>query len=303
MDIISLLNNHYPMRFDRLELVRDIGSTAYVVFARDQRFFLRVLKPAFLDTAVKAVEIQVFLQARDFPVPPIVFSKENAPYIRMNKTDGMHVCVLYDYIEGDECDPEQDAEAIGALVGKLHRAMKAYPGALVKRDRYFFIDRYIEILRKKQYAKAEEFLAYGDALWEKVKDLPRGYCHGDMYSGNIHKTPDGRLYVLDFDTSCEGFPMYDPVLICNMTHYFDFDKRGYGKSKWVLSRFLPEYRKHNALSQAEIDAFDDLIALYHFALQATVIENFGLDCVDSAFLDKQLDWLYQWRAQCGALRK
>jgi Ser/Thr protein kinase RdoA (MazF antagonist) len=107
---------------------------------------------------------------------------------------------------------------------------------------------------------------------------------------------------LDFDTSCEGFPMYDPTLICNKTHYFNFDEYGYEKSKKILSRFLPEYLKYNTLSQPEINAFYDLIALYHFALQATVIENFGLDCVDNAFLDKQLDWLYRWREQCERAR-
>lgn len=153
-------------------------------------------------------------------------------------------------------------------------------------------------MRKKQYPKADEFFAYGNTLWDKVRDLPRGYCHGDMYDGNIHKTPDGKFYVLDFDTSCEGFPMYDLTLICNKTHYFDFDEHGYKKSKGILSRFLPEYLKYNALSQKEINAFYDLIALYHFALQATVIENYGLDCVDNAFLDRQLDWLYRWQEQC-----
>ncbi len=71
------------------------------------------------------------------------------------------------------------------------------------------LGRYIDILRRKQYPKVEEFLTYGNALWDKVRDLPCGYCHGDMYDGNIHKTPDGKFYMLDFDTSCEGFPMYD----------------------------------------------------------------------------------------------
>lgn len=92
--------------------------------------------------------------------------------------------------------------------------------------------------------------------------------------------------------------MYDASLICNQTHYFDFNESGYAKSKEALSRFLPGYLKHNHLSQAEIDAFFDLIGLYHFALQATIIEMYGLDCVDNAFLDKQLDWLNKWREQC-----
>ena len=69
------------------------------------------------------------------------------------------------------------------------------------------------------------------------------------------------------------------------------------KSKEILTRFLPEYLKYNMLSQAEITAFYDLITLYLFTLQAMVIENYGLDCVDNTFLDKQLDWLYKWQEQ------
>lgn len=135
-------------------------------------------------------------------------------------------------------------------------------------------------------------------MWERVKDLPYGYCHGDMYRGNILKTLEGRLYLLDFDTFCEGFSMYDPALICNITDFFELEEDGYIKSKEVFERFLPEYLQYNSLSKAEIAAFYDFIALYHYALQATIIEIFGLDYVDNDFFDRQLDWLYKWREQC-----
>ena len=295
MELINILNEHYLMSFDKHEQLRDGGSTSYAVFSGGDKYFLRVIKPAFFDTAINGADIQVFLQNKDFFVPPVIFTKDALPYVKTE--NGLFI--LYEFIEGKESKPTQDAEVIGELIGKLHHIMKDYPGELIKRDKYFYIGRYIDILKKKQYPRVDEFSAYGNDLWEKVKDLPRGYCHGDMYVGNVHRTPDGKHYVLDFDTSCEGFPMYDPTLICNKTNYFDFDKRGYGRVKKILLRFLPGYLKYNSLSQAEIDAFFDLIALYHYALQATIIEMCGLDCVDNNFLDKQLDWLYKWREQCG----
>ena len=286
------------MRFDRLELIRDSGSTAYIAFNGERKYFLRIVKPPFLDTAVKAVDIHVFLWRRDFSVPPVVFTKENNPCIHISKPDGDYLCVLYGYIEGAEADPEQDAENLGALVGKLHHVMKEYPGGLVKRDKYFFIERYIDILERRRYARVDEFSEYGDALWEQIKGLPCGYCHGDMYRGNIHKAPNGRLYVLDFDTSCDGFPMYDLALICDMTEYFDFDERNYDRSNKVFSRFVPEYLKYNTLNRVEINAFHNLIAIQHFATQATVMEIFGANCMNDEELDNQLDWLYRWREQC-----
>ncbi|HOP10264.1 MAG TPA: phosphotransferase [Oscillospiraceae bacterium] len=298
VQIINFLKEYYSIKADTLELIREAGSSAYVVTENNNKYFLRIVKPAFFDTAVTAADIQYFLQKQDFPVPKIHPAKDGSPCVEWRTSDEKHLFVLYEYIEGKESEPNQDAEAIGELIGKLHKIMKSYPGPLVKHDKPFFIGRYINILRRKQYPKTDEFVAYGDAVWNRVRGLPRGYCHGDMYSGNIHKAANGKLYVLDFDTSCEAFPVYDPVLICNRTHYFEFDPDGYEKSKAVFTRFLPSYLKHSPLSQAEIDAFFDLIAVYHFQVQATVIEINGLDCVDAAFLDRQYDWLCRWREQC-----
>lgn len=297
-NILDVLNEQYSMIFDTIEFIRDSGCMAYAVYANEHKFFLRVTKPMFYDTAAKSLDIHLFLQNQGFSVPKILYTKDGKPYVNVNDGEGRYFYVLYEFVEGDEVNPEEDAEIIGAFVGKLHRVMKDYPGELVKKDKHYYLDRYSNILRVKQYDKADEFIAYGEALWNKVKDLPYGYCHGDLYRGNILKTAEGQLYILDFDTSCEGFSMYDPALICNMTDYFELEDDGCRKAKKVYERFLPEYLKYRSLTETEIASFYDLIALYHFALQATIIEIFGMDCVDSSFFDRQLKWLYRWQEQC-----
>jgi len=295
----ELINkNYYPIHFTSFELVRDSGSMAYVAASTNKKYFLRVIKPAFYDTAVSGVEVQTFLQNKGFPVAPIISTNDGKQYITETRNDGDYLYVLYEYIEGAELQKGQVSEEAGELIGKLHSLMSGYTGKLSKHNKHFYIDRYINILHKKKYANVDEFEKYGDTLWAKIKDLPRRYCHGDMYHGNIYKTPNGKLYVLDFDTSCEGFPLYDLALICNMTDYFNYDEAGYQKTKMVFEKLLPQYQIHNEVTQTEINCFYGLIALYHFALQATVIEVHGIDCVDSKFLDKQLDWLYKWRRQC-----
>ncbi len=296
--VLNILNEHYLMNFDTLEFVRDSGCVAYTIWANGCKYFLRITKSIFFDTAAKSLDIHLFLQKQGFAVPQIIFTKDGFPCVQVSDEEGACFYVLYEFIEGEEVNPEQDAEIIGAFIGKLHSVMKEYPGELIKKDKHYYVDRYINIMRTKQYDKIDEFIAYGEALWKRVKDLPYGYCHGDMYRGNILKTPDGRLYILDFDTSCEGFPMYDPALICNITDFFELEDDGYLKSKKVYERFLPEYLKYNSLTKGEIEAFYDLIALYHFALQATIIEIFGMDCVDNKFLDRQLRWLHKWQEQC-----
>lgn len=294
-NILRILNNFYNMSFTDIRKIRDGGSVSYAVYSDNCKYFLRVIKPAFIETAISGVNIQVFLQNRGFSVPTVVLTKDNLSYGRTE--NGLFI--LYEFIEGNDSDTDQDIEDIGMLISRLHNTMRDYTGELKNCDRQFYIGRYIDILIKKQYPKTDEFIKYGNSIWEKVKDLPRGYCHGDMYDGNIYKTPDKKFYILDLDTSCNGFPMYDLALICNKTHYFNFDESGYFKSKEMLSRFLPVYLKYITLTKTEIDAFYDLIALYHFALQATIIENNGLDCVNNECLDKQLDWLLRWKEICG----
>jgi len=293
-NILNILNSFYNMNFTDISKIRDAGSVSYTVYSGSLRYFLRVIKPSFIDTAFSGANIQAFLCSKGFPVPPIIYTKDNQPCIRTD--NGLFI--LYEFIEGKDSNPEQDAKAIGELIGRLHNTMKNYTGELKDCDRQFYIVRYIDILKRKQYPKTDEFVTYGNTLWDSVKDLPRGYCHGDMYDGNIYKTSDRKFYILDFYTSCYGLPMYDIALICNKTHYFNFDESGYLKSKEILAHVLPGYLKFSTLTKTEINAFYDLIALYHFALQATVIENNGLDCVNNAFLDKQLDWLYRWKNQC-----
>ena len=147
--------------------------------------------------------------------------------------------------------------------------------------------------------KVSAFKRHGDALWEKVKDLPRGCCHGDLYIGNIHQTTAGELFLLDFDTSCNAFPIYDIALVCNATDYFDFDESGYQKTQMILTRFLKGYEQFCTLSDFERDAVFNLLGVYHYQLQATIIEIYGLNCVDEEFLDQQFDWLMKWAKQCG----
>ena len=82
MNILSILNEYYPIHFDRNELMRDAGSVSYAVFSGNDKYFLRVIKPAFLDTAVIGVDVQVFLLSQGFPVPPVIFTEDNLPWTK-----------------------------------------------------------------------------------------------------------------------------------------------------------------------------------------------------------------------------
>lgn len=279
----------YRLRVDELNFIRESGSVAYELKSGGRRCFLRVLKPAFPHASRVALDVQLCLEAEGFPVTHIVRTTDGSP---LAKT-AAGALVLYDFVDGAETEPERDAEEVGELVGRMHRLMRGYSGELPACEREYYIDRYLSILRAKNYVKADRFVEIGGEAWRKVENLPRGFCHGDLYSGNTMRT-DGGVLLLDFDTACRSFPMYDAMVYCNRTNYFDFEPNGREKSHDTLEKFLKGYRKHAELSAEEIAAFDDFVTIYHFAVQANVIESFGLDCVDGAFFDRQLNWLERW---------
>lgn len=301
-EILDVLNQNYCLDIKSIELYREGGNLSFIVYDARNIYFLKILRPPFVENALLSIDIQLYLLKNAFPVIPIVLSKRGFAYIQTGAADKTRIYVLYEYVEGEEPDPD-NTEKAGALIGRLHRVMRSFPGVLPARDKRFFIDKYLEIMQEKRYGNVGAFREYGDALWERVKSLPRGYCHGDLYRGNIHQDNKGTLRVLDFDTSCDAFPMYDIVLFCNDTHWFHFEQDGYEKSKIRLERFLAGYLRYCSLSKEEMDAFYDLIAVYHFQLQATVMEVYGYDCVDTDFFGKQYDWLVQWKEQCEAIGK
>lgn len=299
-NILSILNNHYNVKFNTIELLRQGGCTTYLVRSEKEKFLLKIISPAFMDNTKQSFNILLYLNNAGFPVPRIILSVNGAPYIEFNDSDNYCYLILFEFIDGREPDEGEDVEIIGELIGRLHNIMQEYRGDLPIHGKEFFIDRYIKIMEQKNYDvdKTKKFRDYGNIIWKRADSLPRGFCHGDMYRGNLLRTPSGGYYILDFDTSCIAFPMYDIMIICNATNYFDFDKSGYTKSRHIYERFLKGYTKYCTLNEMEIGSFFDLIAIYHYQLQATIVEIYGLNCIDDEFLDKQLDWLMRWQEQC-----
>jgi len=226
-NIKKLIEDNYDINIKNIEVLRgSVGNQCtYAIYGTDKKYFLKVVyhfSNQEMETALSSVDIQLYLIQSGVPAIPIIFTKDGLPCIHINKQDAKYMYVMYDFIDG-RVDPRSMIKA-GEALGKIHNVMRDYTGQLVERGKYYFIDRYVGLMRKYQYPRAEFFGEYGNELWDKIKNLPRGYCHCDLYDGNMLKSKkDGKIFLVDFDTSCMGFPVYDIVLFCNRRHYFKFD--------------------------------------------------------------------------------
>ena len=308
--IQNLIQDNYDIDIQNIEVFRDLShacNVTYTVYSPSKKYFFKAvnnLASFEMETAIYSVDIQLHLMQSGIPTIPIIFTRDGSPCIRIDKQKAMYMYVMYEFIEGIQ---PQGAVKAGEALGKMHNVMKNYTGKLVERSKFYFIDRYVSLMRKYQYPRAEFFSEYGNELWDKAKNLPRGYCHCDLYVGNMHKAKNGKIYVIDFDTSCMGFPVYDIALFCNRTDYFKFDLRGYERTKIKLEKFLKGYQRYNAISDEEISAIWIMIGIYHFQLTPQQIERDGYnaDTEDNGYMsntltywERQHDWLIRWKEQC-----
>lgn len=295
----TILSEAYGIHAPPPDFLRDGGGQTYLVNG-NPKCLLKVIGPAFSETARQSVAIMRYLAERGFPVPRILLTKQGHAVLETSVDGVKSLLVLMEYLDGDEPDLEQDAAKIGALIGRFHRLMAQCPIRPVPRGKDFFIGRYLAFLRQKHDPNLAAYEKLGARLWEKVETLPQGTCHGDLHRGNLLQSPDGTVYLLDFDTVCRAPRMFDLAVLCDLTDYFRLDPADVRTARRVYRKFLTGYAQDHALSPAEILSFPDWVAIRHFQLQATILELYGVDCIDAKFVADQLAWLRQWQEETAA---
>ena len=290
----KILTEKYGVESRTLEFLREGGSHTYVVNGKN-KYLLKVIGSAFSDTARQSVSIMRYLEENGFPVPKTILTKSGEAVFETENEGEKDLIVLMDFIDGDEPELEKCATEVGALVGRFHQLMEKYPEEVVPKGKEFFIGRYLEFLRKKNYPRIAEYEELGECLWDKVKDLPQGKCHGDLHRGNLLQNADGLIYLVDFDTVCRAPFMFDVMVMCDMTDYFNLKQEDIELTRDVYQKFLSGYSGYHALNREEIRSFPYWVAIRHFQLQATILEIYGIDCIDEGFIDGQLWWLNKWQ--------
>ena len=289
----EILRSHYGLQDFSLRFLREGGSRVYLVEG-ESGYLLKVIGSAFADTARQSVSVMRFLESRGFPVPKTLLTQSGEALLETSLDGELLLILLQEFIEGDEPDLEVRAPEAGDLVGRLHCLLEQYPDKLVSRGYDFFIGRYLDILRKKNYHGLSAYEELGRKLWQKVSGQPEGNCHGDLHRGNLLEAADGQIYLLDFDTVCYAPVMFDVMVMCDMTDYFRLNPEDIDRTGRVYEQFLSAYTQRRSLTAAEKQSFPDWVAIRHFQLQATIVETYGPDCIDTQFIDWQLHWLKSW---------
>lgn len=216
--IREMVQHHYGLEVIKMTSTDDGITQPLILETNKGKFILKLVLDAFSKTMKQSLNVLLFLESKNFESPRVILSLNGDAYVDHQDFS----IALFQYIESGEA--VIDYSSLGDLVGRLHTFMKSYDGDLSSQDKYFFIERYLNLLELKSYdeIKLNEYKKLGNFLWDKVKNLPRAYCHGDLHLGNVLQGVD-KNYLIDFDTSCLAFQMYDVMTSCNATDYFSFD--------------------------------------------------------------------------------
>ena len=266
----KLIDNYNGHFLDAMCMFEYRGlNDIYKCTGGDQSFYFKIYAREDIDMAAIEAEIEVVnhLKHAGLSVAYPITMKDGKYLLPIEMPEGTRFGVLFSEAEGIPCNNDtlndREVSEIGRLISDMHTMLDATPISPKrwKLDDTLFLDRSIEILESYARFKPEIELSF---LKDVVKELKEqiqakasswgwGLCHGDIFTGNIHKRNDGVLSIFDFDFCGYGWRAYDvSPFLGNFGTGVSAD--AVDKRKRRLESFLQGYENNGSLSDSEIEA-------------------------------------------------
>jgi Ser/Thr protein kinase RdoA (MazF antagonist) len=282
--------------FTGCRLWRSGMNDTYLLQAGAQRSLLRVYRAGWRSDDDIGYELDLlrWLARAGIAVAQPLTAGDGGAIHHLAAPEGLRAAVHFAFAPGTV--PPLDAATathLGAALADLHRATAGFHTPC-RRFRLNF-----ETLLWQPLATATDALAHRPAdcafLVELAAGLVRqldtvapwlasGPLHGDVYQGNVHRTPDGALTWFDFDLCGEGWYAYDLAAFrMNLLA---------GEQADVWPAFLEAYEQRRTLAPADREVLPLLVAvrdvwhLGHFL--GYVRAGRETWWLDEAYLDRRL---------------
>ena len=241
----------------------------YKCTSGDQSFFFKIYARKDINEVAIEAEIEVVnhLKRSGLSVAYPITMKNGQYILPIEMPEGTKYGVLFSEAEGIPCNndmlDEREVLEIGHLIADMHTMLDAIP-MVPKRwklDDRLFLDRSIELLENYNKFNPHVELSFlkdvVKELKEQIQAKARSWnwvlCHGDIFTGNIHRRNDGNLSIYDFDFCGYGWRAYDmSPFLGNFGTGVREDAVDQRKRR--LEYFLRGYKNAGSLSDAEIEA-------------------------------------------------
>jgi Ser/Thr protein kinase RdoA (MazF antagonist) len=299
-NLVNLVNRLYPVKANQAILHREMIGHVYFLNNENNKYVFKLYRNLKSNDALQTIGILQYLEVNHFPVVSIVPTINGEMNVLMDSPDGICIGILFNYIDGMEPDDRKEIGKIGLQIGRLHNLMEAYPYQLLSRTKMDYIDDYISIMKENGYAPSRiaELEKYGAELWGRIGELPKGFCHGDLHTGNMLRSKTGNYVLFDFDDASGDYPLMDVAYLSDDTNFNVFDEKALIKTKHMFEEFYNGYSKERTLSIAEMNAISDFIAIRHYQIIARIVRCQSLQSLDEYFMNEQYEWLLSWKNLC-----
>jgi Ser/Thr protein kinase RdoA (MazF antagonist) len=255
-DLLKFINQQYAIKGEKIRLYK--GNVFYIQSPIGRKV-LKLYEPSCTNEAIQTTHIIPYLDSCGFPVVQIIPTVSSELYVTFEKSGSNIIGVLFEYADGIDIgflhrwrDNKQPlvnplARQVGRSVGLMHRLMENYEKPLIHKGKERFFDTLVWLMRRDNYdkAKAHDLEIYGIELWDILKNLPTGFYHADMHTGNA-KYRNGQFTWMDFDMACMSYPVLDLAWLAE-TDYVWFHEESIDRSRAVLDEIYAGYSMERTL--------------------------------------------------------
>ncbi|NSW52512.1 MAG: phosphotransferase [Anaerolineae bacterium] len=270
-DVLGLVREHYAGFSQNagcgLEY-RGVNDVYRCTDNQGRRFYFKIYARKEIDqTAVEGeVEVVRYLSQSWFPTADVIARTDGGHIVPIEVPEGIRFGVLFAEAPGTPLNHAPDTAqttAVGSLVADLHTLLDGMPTTPHRwnLDEGLFLEHSLAILEAYYPANPQMDLPFFREVVRELKgriaaqagNWRRGLCHGDIYTGNIHRTDDGCLSLYDFDFCGYGWRAYDvSPFLGNFSAGTGSDAMAQREQR--QEAFLRGYTPAAGFSDAELDA-------------------------------------------------
>lgn len=284
-------------------------NDTYLVKTHDGQYILRVYRAGWRSVSEILYELDalLFLRRESHAVSVPLPRKDGSLIHPVTAPEGTRYVALFTYAPGEEpryeADEEKEAYQYGKAAARIHTATETFQSSYQR----FAID--LPYLLDRPLTSIQPFLTHRPADWQylqtlaerlrhhviglPLETLEQGFCHGDFHGGNAHLAEDHTVTFFDFDCCGWGWRAYDIAV-------FRWEARLSEKEKERWLPFLQGYREERHISESDLHATADFVALRHFWLLGLHTSNggdFGYGWMHDRYFDRAIKFFRAWEAE------
>lgn len=226
--LISLLDRSYDLRIYNLVFVpKGESSWGFEVITESKKFFLKIYKDLGLSSKAFDFTFKLYSKCGIQNISHPIETKHGDFILNF---EGRKV-VLFNFIEGkieaESCLTIEQLEKVGKLLAQVHKSVEIIgPYGVIEGFDNLFSERVVNLYRglekikptneiqkeakdiyNKYQSRFLNELTLLDEVGNKLKNSQVEFvnCHGEPSPGNIIVSPNGDVYLIDWD-----FPIYAP---------------------------------------------------------------------------------------------